>query len=765
MKTLKHIQIAPILRGAGGVLIILLVLFSSEQCLAQNFADKDYYLIDSLNLDELSEGDQTLLDESLKTYHSEKNNIAKMRAINAVCENMVHQSWGRYNDWVYEFSENQLKEKHHDTIRDKYLHALAGALNNKGFISTSQGDTDAGLDYFLQSIEILEDLNEYKGKAMTMNNIATIYNNLGQVAKGLNYFHQSLKILESIKDTNGMATASTNIGYIHNKQGDLDKALAYYFKALEYQEIVGNQFGMANSLSNIGVVYGSKGNYESDLDYSHKSLKIREEIGDKNGQAKCLNNIGYIHYRYLKKVEEAIPYIEKSLALRKETNDQAGISSNLSQLASIAMDRNNLAKAEKLAKESHAISEELGYPDKIQSSAELLSEIYIKQGKGFEALGMYKLHIQMRDSINSEATQKAAAEQSAKHEYEKQKAIDDAHYQKQLLEEKHIEHRQQIIIYGVIIVLILAIVFLFVIAKRLKTTKEQKLVIEEQRDIVEEAHKEIRDSINYAERIQRSFLATDELLNNNLKDYFVFFEPKDVVSGDFYWAGKLSNNQFAVVNADSTGHGVPGAIMSILNISSIEKAIDEKLVKPADIFNHTRNTIIERLKKDGSEEGGKDGMDASIISFDFENNKFSYTAAQNPIWVLRPVRHCEERSNLSDDKIASSTALLRNDEYELIEIKPEKMPIGKHDNDSVPFVGGEFETQKGDVVYTITDGFQDQFGGEKGKKFKVKPFKSYLISIAHLPMNEQKEMLKETFTAWKGEEEQVDDVCVIGVRV
>ena len=285
----------------------------------------------------------------------------------------------------------------------------------------------------------------------------------------------------------------------------------------------------------------------------------------------------------------------------------------------------------------------------------------------------------------------------------------------------------------------LVAIFLIFVFNRLQVTKKQKLVIEEQRDEVEEAHKEIRDSINYAERIQRSFLATDELLDNNLKDYFVFFQPKDVVSGDFYWASKLANNNFVIVNADSTGHGVPGAIMSILNISSIEKAVENGHLKPSEIFNHTRDTIIERLSKDGSKSGGKDGMDASIISFDFENNKFHYTAAQNPIWIIR--------------------------DGELLEIKPEKMPIGKHDNDANPFVGGEFETIKGDVVYTITDGFQDQFGGEKGKKFKVRPFKNLLISIAELPMQEQKEILSNKFITWKGKEEQVDDVCIIGVRV
>ncbi|MCH2236186.1 MAG: SpoIIE family protein phosphatase [Crocinitomicaceae bacterium] len=263
--------------------------------------------------------------------------------------------------------------------------------------------------------------------------------------------------------------------------------------------------------------------------------------------------------------------------------------------------------------------------------------------------------------------------------------------------------------------------------------------IREQKDQVEEAHKEITDSINYAERIQRSFLATEELLLENLNEHFVFFQPKEVVSGDFYWAGKLNNGTFAMVNADSTGHGVPGAIMSILNISSLEKAIEKGAFEPAKIFNDTRRFIIERLKKDGSPEGGKDGMDASIICFDFQNNKFTYTAAQNPIWVIR------------DGK--------------LTEIKPEKMPIGKHDKDHIPFEGGEFKILKGDLIYTLTDGFQDQFGGPKGKKFMVKKMREYILSISHLSMEEQYQKIKETFNHWKGEIDQVDDVCVIGVKI
>ncbi|MFT4661763.1 MAG: serine phosphatase RsbU (regulator of sigma subunit) [Patiriisocius sp.] len=291
---------------------------------------------------------------------------------------------------------------------------------------------------------------------------------------------------------------------------------------------------------------------------------------------------------------------------------------------------------------------------------------------------------------------------------------------------------------GVVVVSFLT-TFIMLFQTRLTNITYQAKVIS-QRQEIEEKHTEITDSINYSERIQRSFLASTDVLNKNLNDYFIFFQPKETVSGDFYWAGKLANNNFAMVNADSTGHGVPGAIMSILNITSIEKAVEEnKLSNPASIFNATRKTIIERLKKDGSPEGGKDGMDASIICFDFDKNKFTYTAAQNPIWIIR--------------------------DGELTEIKPEKMPIGKHDKDHIPFEGGEFEMQKGDQIYTLTDGFQDQFGGPKGKKFMIKKMREYVLSISHLPMQKQHQKLYEVFSSWKGDLEQVDDVCVIGVRI
>jgi serine phosphatase RsbU (regulator of sigma subunit)/ligand-binding sensor domain-containing protein len=278
------------------------------------------------------------------------------------------------------------------------------------------------------------------------------------------------------------------------------------------------------------------------------------------------------------------------------------------------------------------------------------------------------------------------------------------------------------------------------VKERTAEVVKQKEEIEIQKQIVEHKNKDITDSINYAQRIQRSLLASDKLLKEHLQDYFIFFQPKDIVSGDFYWASELADGNFAFVTADSTGHGVPGAIMSMLNISCLNEAVNgNKLTEPDEILNYTRRRIIDHLSNDGSAEGGKDGMDCSLVIFNKKTKELRFAAANNPVWIVR--------------------------NKEIIEFSPDKMPVGKHDNDSVSFRRQTFQLMKDDVVYTLTDGMPDQFGGPKGKKFMYKQFKELLISISTLNMHEQQEILRNTINTWKGNLEQIDDICVAGIRI
>ena len=594
---------------------------------------------------------------------------------------------------------------------------IASALYVQGISFFLQGDYDKSMDYYSKSLKFQEQIENKSGIGAVFNSIGIIYKRQGDYGKAIDYYTKSLKIQEEMGDKSGIATALNNIGAIFQDQGDHDKALDYYTKSLKIEEEIGGKSGIAASLGSIGTIYRDQGDYGKALDYYTKSLKIHEEIGDKSVIAVSLNNIGAV-YIDLGDYDKSIDYGKRSLAIAQETD----------------------------------------YTSQIRYAAQLLWKVNKKLGKYKESLEMYELYIAARDSLVSEDNQKATIRQEYKYAYEKQAAADsvkvaeagkvkDALLVAEKAENKQHQQQQYFLYAG----LALALLFGAIIFNRFKLANKQKGIIERQKKKVddaygglEEAHKEITDSINYAERIQRSFLATEDLLNENLNEYFVYFNPKEAVSGDFYWAGKLSNGNFALVNADSTGHGVPGAIMSILNISSIEKAVEKNATNPADIFNQTRKTIIERLKKDGSLTGGKDGMDASLISFNPDKSKMTYVAAQNPIWIVRN----------NENGVA-----------ELVEVKPEKMPVGKHDKDHVLFNGGEYDLQKGDQIYTLTDGFQDQFGGPKGKKFMIKNMREYVLSICHLSMQEQHQKIKETFANWKGDVEQVDDVCVIGVRI
>jgi serine phosphatase RsbU (regulator of sigma subunit) len=409
-----------------------------------------------------------------------------------------------------------------------------------------------------------------------------------------------------------------------------------------------------------------------------------------------------------------------------------------------------------------------------------MKKLWEKKGDLGKAYLYYQEEVKMRDSLQNAENYKATQKQQARYEYEKKASADSISNAKameikdlDLARQKAEGQRQQVIIYsffvGFCIILVFAIIIFRMFIQKKKANillaeqkqkieiqnhtlqqaneeiNAQKEEIESQRDLVvkqkdhiEEIHKEVTDSINYAERIQRSFMATKSILDENLNDYFVLFRPKDVVSGDFYWAGKLKNNNFALVTADSTGHGVPGAIMSILNISSIEKAVENGICEPAEIFNLTRKNIIERLKNDGSVEGGKDGMDASILVFE-NNNLFKYSAANNPIWIIRNT--------------------------ELRELQPDKMPLGKHDKDHISFTQNVFVFQKGDIIYTLTDGYPDQFGGPKNKKFLSKNLKQLLLDNSDKPMNEQKEILEKTLVKWIGAGEQIDDITLLGIRL
>jgi serine phosphatase RsbU (regulator of sigma subunit) len=287
------------------------------------------------------------------------------------------------------------------------------------------------------------------------------------------------------------------------------------------------------------------------------------------------------------------------------------------------------------------------------------------------------------------------------------------------------------------------LVFAIFMYNRFKVTSRQKNIIEQQKiqtekqkSIIEEHQKETIDSINYAKRIQYALLANDDLLKQNLRQHFVLFKPKDIVSGDFYWATK-HEEKFYLAVCDSTGHGVPGAFMSLLNMGFLSEAIKEKnITKPNEILDYVRKRLIESIGNDGQQ----DGMDAILICIEaHESDKIiTYAAANNKPVVV------------SDNSVIEHIA--------------DKMPVGKGEK-SDSFTLFQLNAKTGDMLYLYTDGFADQFGGPKGKKFKYKQLNELLLNVRNNSTNEQKLELISVFENWKGELEQVDDVLLVGIRI
>ena len=638
-----------------------------------------------------------------------------------------------------------------EEINDK--NEIANCNGNIGNIFYYKSDYVQALLFYEKQLKLVEETKNSAGMARCYNNIGSLYAFLGNYPKALGYYLRKLQLSEELKDDDLKAGAYTNMGILYVQLQRDDKAEEYYSKALKIYEKLGDRRSCAMIYVNFGNLNNDRQNYSKAREFHERSLNIATVINDKELISKNLEDLGLIYLIDGDK-NKAMDHFLKTLAIKREIEDLYGIAACYVNIGSIQVSEGkNLEGLEYLAK-ALEIGQKIGSPDILRSAYTKLAESNFKI-ENFKQAYIYQVKLkEVNDSVFNVENSKILSDIKTNFEVERieTELKTKAAAQQAIAEEKN--RKQKVISISVAIGLVLVLILaLFIYRSNRQKQKanqlitQQKQEVEIQKHVIEEKHKEITDSINYAERIQRSFLASKDLLDDNLKEYFVLFMPKDVVSGDFYWATILNHN-FALVTADSTGHGVPGAIMSLLNITSLESAIKDGYMQPADILNATRKTIIERLKKDGSVEGGKDGMDCCLTVYDFKNKKLSIAAANNPVWIVRGA--------------GVSTSL---NDREVLEIRPDKMPVGKHDRDSVSFTQQEIDLQSGDVVYTLTDGFPDQFGGENGKKFMSKNLRELLAANAHLPMHEQKELLVTTFKNWVGDMEQVDDVTIIGVRV
>lgn len=570
--------------------------------------------------------------------------------------------------------------------------------------------------------------------------LGLIYQYEDQV-KSTEYIFHALDLAEESGDQLQMAYVYNIVGSHYRVNGDLEKSIEFYNKSLSIREFTKDSLGIAVCYNNLGICYMMSAVYDTGLYFWEKSLEMKMAIGDSLSAAYTMANIA-IYYKDIDRIFEALQYTEKALGIEQRNNDFIGAAHSSQLMGEIYNKTGNHSKAIFWFRESMAYSDKAGVTyDKLEALKGLASA-YEGQGDFKNAFLTLQEYLLLNEKYTNESTEKIAQEMQTRYETEKkekenlllktQNEKQDLKLKEETTRNELQEANNRYLLAGLIFALLLLGVIIFA----LRRVRQAKIQIEEQKHLVEEKNKEITDSINYAKRIQAAILPPDELIKKVLPESFVLYKPKDIVAGDFYWL-QQKEETILLAAADCTGHGVPGAMVSVVCNNALNRAVREYgFTDPGKILDQTRVLVIEEFEK--SAEEVKDGMDISLCSI--SAGMLLWAGANNPLWILR------------------------KDAEEIEEIKADKQPIGKY-ADSKPFTAHQVKLNPGDAIYIFTDGYQDQFGGEKKKKFKASSLKSLICANRNLSMTDQKIKLDDAFENWRGTLEQIDDVCVLGIRI
>ena len=639
-------------------------------------------------------------------------------------------------------------------------------------------------------------INFIRGIIFSLRAQSMAYYIQGFTDKALEKGIKAIEISEKNNVSIGIATISNTIGLIYQDIKNYEKSIEYFDKTIEYGKKENKEID--TPLNNKANTLFFLKRYDESIKLHKQAMKLRAERGDSSGVADCKNDIGII-YTELKQFDKAFEYINSCYQIKETIKDIEGIAFSASDMANLYISWDKPEKAIKYIDRALEMAEIMDSPKYKEMCYGLYAKTYNLLNDYKSAYKYQLLFSNLRDSLKTNESIKQIAEMQTKYDTDKKEQalqLKSIQFEKEKLESKKKTIQRNYTFVGLVLVVVLIIIVLRSYRQKQKanillneqkneiTEKNEELnqqneeitaqrdEIEKQKEVVEEIHHEISQSIDYAERLQGAILPESKILDKYVSEHFVLFKPKDKVSGDFYWWANVENHTI-ITAADSTGHGVPGAFMSMLGSSFLREIVQKEYVTHTGvILRKLRKEIVKALKQTGESGTQKDGMDMAIISIDHETNIVQYSGANNPLYIIT-----NYELKITNEESASSVKLYDNSKLRiknqpvgrqgsklLYEVKPDKMPIAiyeKMDN----FTTHEIQLQKGDQLYMFSDGYADQFGGPKNKKFKYKPFKKLLIENAHKPMLEQKEILNTAFENWKGNIEQIDDVVVLGVKL
>ncbi len=543
---------------------------------------------------------------------------------------------------------------------------------------------------------------------------------------------------ETIEYVKGIADSSKVLGYCYWRFSDYSLSLTYSLKALKFYKELNALKDEADTLNSIGAVYMFQKDHVKRLECNLRCLKIRQNVGDEEGVSGSQNNIGETYFE-MGDAENALKWFYECLD-NPHASDQikAWATHNLGK---VYVSKKEFAKAEERFNESLVISEVASYDVLTAVTCLELAGLYFTQKNYKLAEHFANEALRVAEKIGSKQEMKEALFMIA----QVKESVGDLNNALIFYKKHHATHIE--IFNDVNAQRIRDIEFQYEIERITKEAEIERIKtvglraanqeIEHQKQLLEHRTNEIIDSIKYARRIQQALLKDEEHISHHLPPHFILYKPKDIVSGDFYWALEKGSHLYVAV-ADCTGHGVPGAFLTMLGTSYINEITSrDDIPSPAQILDELRIKFVKELGADGET---KDGMDISMIRINCKTREIVWAGANNPLWIIR------------------------KDASEVEEIKANKQAIGLMQAPSL-FTDHELQLQEGDSVFLFTDGYPDQFGGERGKKFKYKQLKEVLLRNSQLSPDEQKKMLEKVFTEWRGDLEQVDDVCVLGMRL
>ena len=643
----------------------------------------------------------------------------------------------------------------------------AESLRAIGTVHQITGEYDSALVYLAKARTMLEEIGDKDKTATCYNNIGYVYKLKGDYAEAIEYFYMALEIAEELGQKRQMARTYNNIGSVHLSQGSIEKSSEVFEKALALYSEIGYTYGIAICNVNLGINSFNQGDFEKSLEYHEKALEIHKEIDNTQGISICYGNMSEI-YRNLGQLDKAVEYSLYSIELYQEMGYKEGLAAayvNVSSLNSRLAYAAELSDPKRITYTNRAIdhghkalelAREMKSFSMENASAEALKYAYQNQDNYKKAMEFAELYIATKDSMFKEEKTNAILEIETKYETEKKEQ--QIELQESQLFAKDATIKQQKTYrnalgagFLAVILIITIVIYAFIQKKR-----DNKKIVE-QNEQIREANEELKvlneainmhnlaltDSISYAERIQSAMLPPESYINELINENFILYRPRDIVSGDFYWI-KQVKQYVVLVAADCTGHGVPGAFMSMLGISYLTEIVQRREITQANqVLNELRRQIKNSLRQHGGRDEAKDGIDMALCVLNMKSKVMQFSGANNSLYLIRD----------------------NNGEAELEEFKADRMPLGYYQGKDRTFTNHDIALEEGDAFYVFSDGFMDQKGGKENKRYMSKRFKTLLLDIQDLPMPDQKEQMNKTLCSWMGSNAQTDDILVIGVRM